>query len=107
MGASWDERTYQLIGLANLLGRLLEALLGNVDVTVAAVERLLELADVVVLEAKPLLLALGQALVFHLEALGVHLGAGAEVLLGVYKEIVGTGADKERVADFGVVEGKL
>ncbi|KAL1842549.1 hypothetical protein VTK73DRAFT_3089 [Phialemonium thermophilum] len=98
---------YQNVRLADLVGRLLQASLGGVDAAVAVVDVLLQVAQVVVLEAVLLALVLGQGLVLVLERLGVHLGAGAQVLLGVGEEVVRAGADEVGAAHLGVGQGEL
>lgn len=98
---------YQNIGLTNLVRRLLQPPLRSVDAAVALVNVLLQVAHVVVLEAVLLLLAVAQRLVLGLDALGVHLGTRADVLLGVGEEVVRTGAGEVRPADFRVRHGEL
>lgn len=73
----------QDVGLADLVGRLLEAALRRLDPAVALVDVLLQVPHVVVLEAVLLPRRLGQGLVLGLERLRVHLGARADVLLRV------------------------
>jgi len=65
----------------------------------------LHVPRVVVLE--PVLALVRRALVLRFQRLAVHLGAGAEILLGVCEEVVRAGADEEGAADFGVRDGEL
>lgn len=98
---------HQGVGLADLLGRLLEAALGLVDLAVAAVDVVLHVAQVVEVEA-PAALLVGIGLgVLGLEGLVVDLGAGAELVLGVGEEVVGAVADEVGAADLGVGDAEL
>ena len=97
----------ELVGLANLVGRLLESALGRVDPPVALVDVLLEVAEVVVVEAVLLAVKVREGLVLGLERVRVHARARAEVLLGVGEEVVRAGADQVGPADFRVGEGEL
>lgn len=97
----------QHVGLADLVGRLLEAPLRRLDPPVALVDVLLQVPQVVVLEAVLVPRGLGEGLVLGLEGLGVHLRTGPHVLLGVGEQVVRTRADEERAADLGVGEGEL
>lgn len=99
--------TYQRIRLPDLIGRLLQPSLRRVDAPIALVDILLQVAHVVVIESELLLLGRRHALIFRLERLAVHLGAGTQVLLGVGEEIMRTGAGEEGAADFGVGDGEL
>jgi len=103
--ASQGVSTHQGIGLPDFIGRLLQPPLRRVDSPVALVNVLLHVPHVVVLE--PVLALVRRALVFRFQRLAVHLGAGAEVLLGVGEEVVRAGADEEGAADFGVCDGEL
>lgn len=102
-----NKMSYQSIGLPDLVRCLLETPLRRIDSAIALVNVLLQVAHVVVLEAVLVLFPLRQPLVLRLEALGVHLGTLADILLGVCEEIVRTRADDVGSADFGVVEREL
>lgn len=67
----------QHVGLADLVGGLLEAALGGVDAPVALLDVLLQVPGVVDVEAVLLAGGLGEGLVFGLERLGVDPGARA------------------------------
>lgn len=97
----------QLVGLPDLVGRLLEPALGPVDPPVAVVDVAADVPHVVVVEAELRLLAGLLAFVFGFERFAVHLRAEPEVLLRVGEEVVRAGADQVGAADFGVGEGEL
>lgn len=95
------------VGLADLVGRLLQPPLGDVDAPVALVDVLLQVPHVVVLEAVALPLGLGEPLVLGLEGFGVYFRAGAEVLLCVGEEVVWASASDIGAACFGVGQRDL
>lgn len=82
----------EVVGLADLVGRLLQSALRLVDAAVAVVDVFLHVAHVVVLEAVLLFLGRGQPVVFHLERLWVGFGARSQVLFRVGEEVVRTGS---------------
>lgn len=104
-GVAGRSLAYQGIGLPDLIGRLLQPPLRRVDPPVALVDVLLHVPHVVVLEA--VLTLVRRALVLRFQRLAVHLGTGAEVLLGVGEEVVRAGAGEEGAADFRVGDGEL
>ncbi len=106
-GVEFRDGLEEHVGLADLVGGLLQPSLRGLDPAVALVDVLLQVPEVVVLEAVLLLRGLGERFVFCLQRLGVHLGTRADVLLGVREEVVRTGAYEERAADFLVGEGEL
>jgi len=93
----------QRVGLADLVGRLLEAALRRVDASVALVDVLLQVAQVVELEG--VRRRVGLVLVF--QRLAVDFGAGPEVLLRVREEVVRAGAHEVGAAELGVCDGEL
>lgn len=98
---------YKIIRLPNLIRRLLQPPLGDINPAIALVNVLLHIAHVVEVEAPFVLLRGRRDLVLRLEALAVHLGARAEVLLCVGEEVVRACSDQVRAADFGVCDGEL
>ena len=99
--------TYQGVGLANFLGRLLEAALGLVDLAVAAVNVVLHVAQVVKVEPPAALLVGVGVGILCLEGVVVGLWAGAELVFCVCEEVVGAVADEIGAADLGVGDGEL
>lgn len=99
--------TYQVIRLPNLIRRLLQPSLRGVDPTITLVNVLLHVAHVVIFEPPFRLLARRGSLVLRLQALAVHLGTRAQVLLGVGELVVRTRADEVRATDFRVGDGEL
>lgn len=99
--------TYQNISLTNLIRRLLQPPLRRINPPITLINVLLQVAHVIILEAILLPLLVRQRLVLRLQPLRVHLGAGANVLLGVGEQIVRTGAGEVRTADFGIRHGEL
>ena len=97
----------QGVGLADLVGGLLEAALRLVDLAVALVDILCHVAGVVELEGPaPPLVRVG-ALVLCLERLAVHARARPDVLLGVGEEVVRARAGEVGAADLGIRDGEL
>lgn len=98
---------YQVVRLSNLIRRLLEPSLSGVDATIAFVNVLLHVPEVVVLEAVLLLLARRGRLPFRLQRLAVHLGTWPQVLLRVREQVVRTRAGDEGSACAWVGQGHL
>lgn len=96
---------YEVIGLSDLIWRLLQSSLRGIDPPVALIDVLLHISHVVVLEA--VLALVGRGFVFGLERLAMDLRAGAEVLFGVCEEVVRTCADDVGATDFWVSNGEL
>ena len=97
--------SYKVVGLSDLIWRLLQSPLRGIDSSVALIDVLLHISHVVVFEA--MLALVGRGFIFGLERFAMDLWAGAKVLLGVRKEVVGTCADKIGATDFRVRYGEL
>jgi hypothetical protein len=97
----------QGIGLADLVWGLFQPALGCVDSAIALFDVFLHVSHVVPLEAPSAFLVRVRRLVLILERLRVRLGARAKVLFCVRKEIVWTGANEVRTADFGIGHAEL
>ena len=97
----------QLVGLADLVGGLLEPALSAVDAPVAIVDVPADVPHVVVFETEPSFFGGVLGFVLGFQGFAVHFRAETEVLLGVGEEVVRTGADEVGAADFGVREGEL
>ena len=97
--------SYKVVGLSDLIWRLLQSSLRGIDSSVALIDVLLHISHVVVFEA--MLALVGRGLIFGLERFAMNLRTGAKVLLGVRKEVVGTCADKIGATDFRVSYGEL
>lgn len=102
MGRLGDSRTYEIVGLPYLIGRLFQPSLRGVDPSIALVDVFLHVTHVIVLEA--IFCFIRRALVFSFEGLTVDFGAGTEVLFCVREEVVRAGAGEKRTADFRVCE---
>ena len=100
------DRFEQSVRLPDLLLRLLQSPLGDVDAVVAVADVFGNVAFVVEVEAQLVFAGVGQGLVFLAQVGLVGFGAGAEVLLGVGEEVVGAGAAEVGAADFGVGDGE-
>jgi hypothetical protein len=97
----------QGIGLADFVWRLFQPALGRVDSAIALFHVFLHVSHVVPLEAPSPFLVRVRRLVLILERLRVRLGARAKVLFCVRKEIVWTGANEVRTADFDFGHAEL
>ena len=93
---------YQIIGLPNLIRRLLQPSLGRINPSIALINILLHIAHVVVLKPPFRPVAGRCSFVFCFESLAVDFRAWAEVLFGVCELVVRAGADEVGAADFGV-----
>lgn len=107
MPSPQHERTYERVGLSDLVRRLLEPSLRRVDAPVAVVNVLLHVPHVVVLEAIPLLLCRRAAFPVGLERLAVDLRALAQILLRVCEQVVWACPCNIRPAYFRVCQGQL
>lgn len=96
---------YEVIGLPDLIWRLLQSSLRRVDPPVALIDILLHISHIVVFESVFALVRRG--FIFGLERFAMDLGAGAEVLLGVCEEVVRTCADNIGAANFWICDGQL
>ena len=101
----WEEKAYQIVGLPYLIRRLFQPPLRSINSPIALVDVLLHVAHVVVLESEFALFC--RSFILGFEGLAVHFRAWPEILLRVCEEIVRAGADEERTAHFGVIEGEL
>ena len=97
--------SYEVIGLSDLIWRLLQSSLRGIDPSVAFIDVFLHISHVVVLE--PVLALVGRGFIFGLERFAMDLRAGAKILLGVREEIVRTCAHNVGTTDFWVSDGEL
>lgn len=99
--------TYQVVGLADLIRRLLQSALCSVDSPVTIINVLLHIAHVVEFKA-PFSLVRGRCtVVLRFQALAVHFGTRSEVLLRIGKEVVRAGPDEVGTTDFWIRDREL
>ena len=97
--------SYEVIGLSDLIWRLLQSSLRGIDPPVALIDIFLHISHVVVLEA--VLALVGRGFIFGLERFAMDLRTGAEILLGICEEVVRACADDVGATDFWVSDGEL
>ena len=96
----------QRIRLPNLLRRLLQPSLRNINLPITLPHMLPNIRLIIKLKPQLPLLLFRQRLVLFPQVGQVGFGAGAEVLFCVGEEVVGAGAGEVGAADFGVGEGE-
>lgn len=95
------------VRLANFVGGLFQAALGTVYAAVAVIDVFLHVSHVVELETPFALLLVVCVLVLGLQGFAVGLWTQAEILFGVGKQVVRTGADKVGAAHLWISDGEL
>lgn len=100
-------KTYQVVGLSDLIRRLFQPPLRPVDSAIAIINILLHVAHVIEVEPPFILLRRRRHLVLRLESFAVDLRAWPEILFCVREQIVRTSPYKVRATDFGVGDGEL
>lgn len=100
---SWGP--YEVVGLPDLIWRLLQSSLRRINPPIAFIDVLLHISHIVVLKA--VLALVGGGFILGLERFAMDLGARPEVLLGVCEEVMRTCADKVGATDFWISDGEL
>ena len=101
----FSESYYEVISLPDFIWCLLQSSLRGIDSPVTLIDVLLHISHIVILE--PVLALVGRGFIFGFERFAMDLGAGAEVLFGVRKEVVRTCANNVGATDFWVSNGEL
>ena len=97
--------TYQIISLPNLIWSFLQSPLRGVYPSITLVDVFLHVPHIVIFEA--IFAFICSSFILPLQRLAVYFRTGTEVLLRVCEQVMGTGANEIRSADFWICEGEL